>query len=160
MCTTQPIETSRLLLTPLDAADAAEMVTVLADRDLYAFTGGEPPTLKQLQELYRRQSAGSRREGETWHNWIIRLDGTAIGYVQATVEGGIADLAWVVGSPWQGLGHGTAASMAMRDWLAGCGVARFSAHVHPDHTASKAVAAKLGLRPTGEIDDEGEMVWT
>jgi RimJ/RimL family protein N-acetyltransferase len=148
------------MLTPLDAADAAEMVTVLSDRDLYTFMGGEPPTLDQLQELYRRQSAGSPRDDETWHNWILSLDGRTIGYVQATVIGGVADLAWVVGSLWQGQGYGTAAAKAMRDWLADRGVARFSAHIHPDHTASEAIAAKLGLRPTGQVDDDGEMIWT
>lgn len=95
-----------------------------------------------------------------WHNWIVRLDGRAIGYVQATVMGGVADLAWVVGRPWQGLGYGTEASGAMRDWLAGHGVAQFSAHIHPGHTASKAVAANLGLQPTGEVADDGEMVWS
>lgn len=159
MSGTEPIISDRLMLTPLDAADAAEMVAVLSDRDLYTFMGGEPPTLDQLQELYRRQSAGSLRGDETWHNWVIRLDGSAIGYVQATVMGGVADLAWVVGSPWQGLGYGTEASKAMRDWLVGRGVARFSAHIHPDHTASNAVAVKLNLRPTGRVDDNGEMIW-
>ncbi len=156
----ESIITDRLTLTPLHASDAAEMGAVLSDRDLYTFMGGEPPTLDQLQELYRRQSAGCPRDDETWHNWVIRLDGTAIGYVQATVLGGVADLAWVVASPWQGLGYGTEASKAMRDWLAGRGVARFSAHIHPDHTASNAVAANLDLRPTGQVDDDGEMIWT
>ncbi len=159
MPTTEPIESERLTLTPLDEADAAEMVAVLSDPDLYTFMGGEPPTLDQLRELYRHQSAGSPRAGETWHNWVIRLDGRAIGYVQATVTGRVADLAWVVGSSWQGSGYGTEASQAMRDWLVGRGVARFSAHVHPNHAASQAVATKLGLRPTGRVDDEGEMIW-
>ncbi|MGH8945870.1 MAG: GNAT family N-acetyltransferase [Acidimicrobiia bacterium] len=93
MSTTETVRTSRLVLTPLDAADAAEMVAVLSDPGLYAFTGGEPPTLYQLEELYRHQSAGSPDDGETWHNWILRLDGAAIGYVQATVKGENADLA-------------------------------------------------------------------
>ena len=34
-----------------------------------------------------------------------------------------------------------------------------SARIHPDHTASKPVAAKLGLDPTGKLDGEGEMIW-
>jgi RimJ/RimL family protein N-acetyltransferase len=147
------------MLTPLDADDAAEMVAVLSDGDLYTFMGGEPPTLDQLQERYRHQSAGSPRDDETWHNWIVRLDGMAIGFVQATVRGGVADLAWVVASSWQGLGYGTEASKAMRDWLTDRGATRFSAHIHPDHAASKAVAAKLGLQPTGQVDDEGETIW-
>lgn len=159
MSVTESLSTARLTLTPLDAADAAEMVGVLSDPALYTFTGGMPPTLGQLEELYRRQSAGSPWDGEIWHNWILRLDGTAIGYVQATVKDDNADLAWVVGIPWQGSGYATEASAAVRDWLAERVAARFSAHIHPDHSASQAIATRLGLQPTGQLDDEGEMIW-
>ena len=159
MSVTEPLRTSRLTLTPLAVADAREMVDVLADPALYTFTGGEAPTLAQLEDRYRYQSAGSLRIGEIWHNWILRLDGTAIGFVQATVEGASAELAWVVGTPWQGSGFGTEASRAVRDWLADHGTTRFSAHIHPDHRASGAIATRLGLQPTGRLDDDGEMVW-
>jgi RimJ/RimL family protein N-acetyltransferase len=159
MSVTESISTSRLTLTSLDVADAAEMVGLLSDPALYTFTGGIPPTLAQLEELYRRQLAGAPWGGEIWHNWILRLDGTAIGYVQATVKGDSADLAWVVGSPWQGSGYATEASEAVRDWLADRGAARFSAHIHPDHSASHAIATRLGLQPTGRLDDDGEMIW-
>jgi RimJ/RimL family protein N-acetyltransferase len=47
----------------------------------------------------------------------------------------------------------------MCDWLASQGIARLSAQIHHDHTASNAVAAKLGLDPTGKLDDVGEMIW-
>jgi hypothetical protein len=53
-----------------------------------------------------------------------------------------------LGSPSHRLG-------SMCDWLASQGIARLSAHIYPDHTASNAVAAKLGLDPTGKLDDEG-----
>lgn len=36
------IDTDRLALLPLQVGYAAEMAAVLADPDLYAFTGGEP----------------------------------------------------------------------------------------------------------------------
>jgi RimJ/RimL family protein N-acetyltransferase len=159
MPATETIASDRLVLTPLDVADADEMVAVLSDPALYAFTGGEPPSLDELQVRYRHQTAGSPQADEEWHNWIVRLEGIAVGFVQATVSGGAADLAWVVGTPWQGQGYATESSRAMRDWLAGSGVERFIAHIHPDHAASAAVAAKLGLRPTGRVDDEGEMIW-
>lgn len=147
------------MLTPLDVADAAEMVDVLSDPELYTFMGGEPPTLDQLEELYRHQIAGSTGDLETWHNWILRLGGMAIGFVQATVKGEAADMAWVVGSSWQGFGYATEACEAMRNWLADQGIARFSAHIHPDHIASKAVAVKLGLQPSGQRDDDGELIF-
>ncbi|MFO7700568.1 MAG: GNAT family N-acetyltransferase [Acidimicrobiia bacterium] len=156
---TESIRTARLTLTPLDVADALEMVGVLSDASLYTFTGGAPPTLGQLEDLYRAQSAGAPSGGEIWHNWVLRLDGTAIGYLQATVKGDSADLAWVVGSPWQGSGYATEASKAVRDWLADRDTARFSAHIHPDHRASQAIATRLGLQPTGRLDDQGEMIW-
>lgn len=97
MLVTESITTSRLNLTPLDLADAAEMVGVPSDPALYTFTGGMPPTHAQLEDLYQRQSAGAPGGGEIWHNWILRINGTAIGYVQATVKDDSADLAWVVG---------------------------------------------------------------
>ena len=151
--------TARLSLTPLAVADAKAMVDVLSDPDLYEFTGGEPPTFEDLEKLYRFQVAGSPNDGETWHNWIIRLEGAPLGYLQATVSGGEADLAWVVGTAWQGQGYATEASTAIRDRLADQGVTGFSAHIHPDHHASHRIATRLGLRPTGDLDDEGEMIW-
>lgn len=159
MSVTESISTSRLTLTPLNVTDAAEMVAVLSDPDLYTFTGGQPPTLAQLEELYRRQSAGCPRGDEIWHNWILRLEGTAIGYVQATVKGDCAELAWVVGSPWQGSGYATEASEAVKDRLGDRGATRFFAHIHPDHRASQAIATRIGLRFTGQLDDDGEMIW-
>ncbi|HEU4320736.1 MAG TPA: GNAT family N-acetyltransferase [Acidimicrobiia bacterium] len=156
---TERISSEHLTLSPLDPSDASDMVLVLSDPNLYVFTGGEPLTLPELEERYRFQTAGSPREGEIWHNWIIRRDGAAIGFVQATVIDGSADLAWVVGKVWQGSGHGTEAALAMRDWLAASGVVGFTAHIHPDHVASQTVASRLGLSPTDLVDEDGEEVW-
>lgn len=152
--------TARLVLSPLEVTDASEMVGVLSDPRLYEFTGGEPPTLDGLEERYRHQVAGSPHPGESWHNWILRFDGVAVGFVQATVVGETADLAWVVGVQWQRQGFASEASLAMRDWLRDRGVVRLTAHIHPEHVASMAVATRLGLRPTDQLDDEGEQVWT
>jgi len=135
------------------------MVEVLSDPDLYIFTGGEPPTLGGLEERYRFQVEGSPREDEVWHNWIVRHDGVAIGYVQATVTGEDAELAWVVGTQWQGRGFAREAAAAMKRWLADEGALNFSAHIHPDHHASAGVAIDLGLHPSGQLDEDGEMIW-
>jgi RimJ/RimL family protein N-acetyltransferase len=135
------------------------MVTVLADPALYAFTGGEPPTLAMLDSRYASQVAGSGLPGEDWYNWIVRLEGASIGFVQATTTEAGAELAWVIGVPWQGHGYATEAAMAMRDWLVSIGVDRFSAHIHPHHAASAAVAQRLKLWPTGVLDEDGESIW-
>jgi len=157
---TETLRTPRLALTPLAVEDAVEMIEVLSAPDLYAFTGGEAPSFEQLETRYRVQVEGASRPGETWHNWIVRLDGAAIGYVQATVVGEEAELGWVIGVPWQRQGYAAEASAAMQTWLAGEGVTRFFAHIHPGHVASNLVAAGLGFRPNGKVDDEGEAIWS
>jgi RimJ/RimL family protein N-acetyltransferase len=158
---TAELLTDRLLLSPLQISDAAEMSTVLADPELYGFTGDSPPSLDELEHRYRAQVVGPARENETWHNWILRLheSGTAIGFVQATVVGDSAELAWVVGVPWQGQGFAIEAARAMREWLADQGTTQFTAHIRPDHVASGRVAAAIGLRSTGEMDSDGEVIW-
>ncbi|NUR61200.1 MAG: GNAT family N-acetyltransferase [Catenulispora sp.] len=162
----ETITTERLVLTPLTVADADEMVSVLADAELYEFIGGEAPTLAELRARYERQSAGGPGAGsssEEWHNWIVRRaeDRAAVGTVQATVvdAGRAADVAWVVGAPFQGRGYAVEAAAGMVAWLRERGVAELRAHVHPEHAASARVAERVGLVATGELDDEGEQVW-
>lgn len=137
---------------------------MLADPVLYAVTGGSPPARDELRERYARQSIGRSADGaQTWHNWILRVraTGAAAGFVQATVVGPVAELAWVVGTAYQRQGLATEAALALRDALApeGSGVV-VHAHIAPGHAASEAVAVRLGLAPTGEVDSEGEQLWS
>lgn len=158
---TPHLRTARLALDPLRLGDADEMVAILGDRHLYAFTGGEPPDLDALRETYRKLLAGPARPAEAWHNWIVRLaTAEAIGTVQATVWEGDrrAVVAWLIGAPWQGQGYATEAAAAMVAWLEAAGVRRIEANIHPDHAASAAVAARLGLRVSAELID-GERTW-
>jgi RimJ/RimL family protein N-acetyltransferase len=148
-----------MILTPLAVDDAGEMVGVLADRDLYEFTGGEPPSRTEIESLYRAQIEGPDRPDETWHNWILRFSDEAVGFVQATVIGDAAEVAWVVGKQWQGQGLATEAAIEMCRWLTESGVVDVTAHIHPEHIASQRVAMGIGLRETAEIDADGEVVW-
>ncbi len=161
--TTPRIRTERLELAPLRVSDAEEMVGVLADRALYAFTGGDPPALGALRTRFERLVVGRSADGsQIWHNWIVRRrpGGAAVGTVQATVEAGAptADIAWVIGVPWQGLGYASEAAEALVGWLGEAGVTTVTAHIHPDHRASAVVASRAGLQPTSEMVD-GERVW-
>lgn len=151
-----------LRLDPLRVDDAAEMAVVLADPALYIVIGGRPPTEPELAGQYRRQVGCRSADGtEEWLNWVIRVDGGAVGYVQASVRtGGPTSIAWVVGTPWQGRGHATAAARLMLAELAGRGVTEVEAYILPGHRPSEAVAEHLGLVPTGQLDDDGEQRWT
>ena len=158
----EPLATDRLSLEPLREAHADEMVAVLAHAELYEYTGGSPPDHATLANRYRAQVQGPPATEEQWLNWIVRSreSGMAIGFVQATVVGSRADVAWVIGVDSQGRGFATEASTAMVEWLVAKGVEHIEAHIHPDHQASQRVAEQLGLMRTGETDDDGEQVWS
>jgi RimJ/RimL family protein N-acetyltransferase len=160
---TDQLSSARLRLVPLTVADAAEMVRVLSGNALYEFTGGGPPGLDELRIRYAGQAAGRSPDGrEEWRNWILRRQpgGQAVGYVQATITdvGRRAEIAWVVGLPWQGQGYATEAALALVGWLDSRGVQVIQAHIHPEHSASAAVARRAGLRPSGVIEDS-EQLW-
>ncbi|MFL6136981.1 MAG: GNAT family N-acetyltransferase [Frankiaceae bacterium] len=155
--------TARLVLEPLAVGHAAEMVGVLADPSLYAVIGGEPPTLDELTERYGRQVAGPGRAGEAWRNWVVRREGRAVGYVQATIalEDGrwVADVAWLVTPAEQGRGIATEAAARMIQELLSAGVTEIRAEIADHHRASQSVAARLAMRPTARTTSEGERVW-
>lgn len=152
-----------VVLEPLLVEHAAAMVAVLADPAIYSFTGGDPPSLDDLEHRYHLQSRGLSPDGtERWFNWIVRdaVSRDAVGYVQATVtrRDQLAELAWVVGAAWQGRGYAAAAATAMVAELRPLGLRGLFACVHPEHEASQRVAARIGLVATDEIRD-GEVVW-
>lgn len=152
-----------MTLVPLAASDAEEMAGVLSGAGLYTFTGGSPPDVAGLRARYARLAAGRSPDGrQEWRNWIIRLPGgAAAGYVQATItDGGAqAEIAWVVGLPWQGQGYASEAARAVVAWLESRGVSAIQAHIHPGHAASAAVARRAGLLPTARHQD-GEQLWS
>jgi RimJ/RimL family protein N-acetyltransferase len=160
-----PLTTRRMYLAALREKDAAQMAVVLADARLHEFIGGAPASPQALARRYRRLAAGSQRQQEQWLNWIVRLrtTGVPIGTVQATVTlaaGGehAAEVAWVIGVPWQGRGFASEASAALVGWLRGSGVATITARIHPQHRASERVAQRAGMRLTAAVVD-GERVW-
>ncbi len=155
------LRSERHLLTPLSIADAVEMAAVLADEELYRFTGGKPPSVAQLAARYASQTSGSGSPDEHWHNWIIRAVNAALplGYLQSTVTKSSADVAWVVGTRSQRTGIASEAARAMCQWLRRCGVPRITAHIHPEHVASARVAVACGLLPTAHVDNDGEQLF-
>ncbi|MFK0294071.1 GNAT family N-acetyltransferase [Streptomyces sp. NPDC090442] len=160
----QAISTRRLDLLPLRVGHAEEMATVLSDPALHTFVGGMPDTPHTLRSRYQRITAGSPDPAVSWLNWVIRLraESCLTGTVQATVgpsgPGAVAEIAWVVGSPWQGRGIATEAAQGLVGWLDRQPVHTVIAHIHPEHRASAAVATVAGLTPTDEWR-EGEIRW-
>jgi RimJ/RimL family protein N-acetyltransferase len=139
------------------------MAGVLDDPLLHTYVGGRPLSLKELRERYVRQARGLSEDGsERWLNWIVRdsRSGAAVGYVQATVTvaSRIADVAWVIGSRFQGNAYGPEAAGAMVSWLRSEGASAVTAHIHPDNAPSQRVASAIGLVATSRIEN-GEVIW-
>jgi len=156
------VSTARLDLEPLRISHAAEAARAFADERLHTFTGGSPADEAALRERYIVQLRGHSADGSaTWLNWMVRRRDTLelVGTVQATVTAEVADIAWVVSVPHQGNGFAREAAGAMTGWLRSQGARRFTAHIHPDHAASAAVARALGLSPTDVVVD-GEIRWS
>lgn len=157
----EPIRTARLDLLPLRVDHAEEMSTVLSDPALHTYIGGAPLTADELRSRYTRLVTGSPHPNVTWLNWVLRsnTDETLIGTVQATITGRHeAEIAWIIGTPWQGQGLASEAARALVTWLVRHYVRTIVAHIHPDHAASEAVARAAGLNPTDEKHD-GETIW-
>jgi RimJ/RimL family protein N-acetyltransferase len=159
------LDTPRLRLTAVREADGDEMAVVLGDPRLHEFIGGAPLAAPELRAQYRRWAAGSANPAEIWLNWVVRLrvTGQAVGIVQATVtqrpgQSPAAEVAWVIGVPWQGHNYAAEAAAALVAWLASAGVSDMSACIHPQHLASERVAERAGFAVTDAMVD-GERVW-
>lgn len=154
------ISTARLDLLPLRVEHAAEMAEVLADPALHTFIGGTPHTPEALHARYERLAAGSPDPAEQWLNWVIllRAETRLVGTVQATIADHVAEIAWVVGTPWQGRGIAGEAARGLVGWLTTQPVHTVAAHIHPDHHASAAVATSAGLAKT-DVWHDGEVRW-
>lgn len=148
-------------LDPLTPADADALHAVLDDPELHTFTGGEPATAEQWREQVDRWQTGRSPDGTAqWLNWVVRDDaGHVVGHLQATVTGSTAELAWVIGSRWQGRGYATAAARTAAGLLRAAGAETLCARIHPQHLASQRVALALGLHDTGDVDADGEHLW-
>src|SRR3954467_3028083 len=103
------IHGARVVLVPLVAGDADELAGLLDDAIVRRFPG-----VAELAGLPRRFAPGGARApppgrrfaswetrraphgGQAWLNWVVRArdDGRALGWVQATVEGAAASVAY------------------------------------------------------------------
>ncbi len=78
--------------------------------------------------------------------------------VLAGTVGGCAEIAWVIGHPWQGRGYAKRAAELLVAELVDCGVCRVAAHIHPDHVASQRIALHLEMVASDAVVD-GETRW-
>lgn len=150
------LRSPRLVLEPQREAHAHAMHEVLRDPAIYAFEGAPPASLDALRERFRRLESRASGDGaEQWLNWVVRLaDGPCIGYVQATVAGDRAAIAYVFASAHWGQGYAREAVLAMIAELAQAyGVRELTAVLKTANARSRRLLESIAFEPSdGEAD--------
>ncbi len=132
----------------------------LQNERLYDWIEDRPPdNLAGLRQRYERLAMHQSPDGrEIWLNWAIRLasSGDYAGYVQATVSGSEALVAYVVFASTWGLGIGREAVSAMIDELSSeYGVCDLVATVDRRNLRSVKLLVALGFRQHGSSEAAG-----
>ena len=150
------IATARLDLEPLVVAHADAMFEVLRDPALYRYLDRPPhPDVDHTREVYRRlESRVSPDRRQRWLNWIVVPRGEPpVGFVQATVDGDAAWIAYLIAVGHQGRGYATEAMVAMTGQLSNdLGVHRLLATVEAANAPSIALLRRIGLRPATDAE--------
>ncbi len=86
-----------------------------SDPAVRAFVPDEPPTVEAMLERIAGLATGPPADGpdEVWANFAFLLEGRPIGRIEATVQSGIAEIAYVIGPAYGGRGLATEAV----EWL-------------------------------------------
>lgn len=154
------IEREGFTLRPVRGSDAAALAPLLDDPALHTHTGGNPRTLDALRAWFTAlETRVSPDNTELWLTWVVLADAQSCGYVQATVHGDDADLAWVIGAAFQNRGIASTSIRMVVSWATSVlNVQSFRAAIAPSNAASQRVAEKTGFARTGETID-GEVIW-
>jgi RimJ/RimL family protein N-acetyltransferase len=155
----EPIAAGRVVLVGLRAADAEELCGLLAEPQLREWLRA-----RDTGELRERFAAWETRrspddEHELWLNWVIREDGRAVGWVQATVRDASASVAYAVLPAERGNVVASDAVRALVPWLRDrLDVTTVTAEIAEANPASEHVARAAGFERTTRRDGD-EVVW-
>jgi len=150
------LTTGRLLLEPLVAGHAEAMYEALREPELYKYLDhGPPPSVEHLRGVYAQLESRVSPDGsQLWLNWVVRVrGGEPAGFVQATVAGADAWVAYVLARKHWGLGFATEAMQAMIGYLrSACGVTRFLATTEALNEWSIRLLLRLSFRAATEAE--------
>jgi RimJ/RimL family protein N-acetyltransferase len=154
------IASERGVLVALRADDADELAGLLEEPHVREWLRAD-----DVGELRARFAAWESRrsldDGELWLNWVVRErpNGRALGWVQATVVGDTARVAYALLPAERGVGIASDAVRALVRWLHDrLGVTTVTAEIDDANAASARVAVAAGFERT--IHRAGdEVVW-
>jgi RimJ/RimL family protein N-acetyltransferase len=163
LCQGNLVKTDRLIIEPLLASHADELVELLDERVNRYFSPQDVPSSQAAQrEQFANMERASKSEevGPRFHPFVVRTADAliSIGRLEALVHNKDAEIAFVfVPSSW-GNGYATEAAGAMVEHFERVGVERFWACVTQGNEASLALCNRLGFKPA-ELPQDFEL-WT
>jgi ribosomal-protein-alanine N-acetyltransferase len=151
----EELETERLLLRPVCAADLPKVAALMAD---YAVaknlsTAPHPYTLADAQAFFARHSESRASGGGHVFALIRKSDGAFIGKNGLHAKDGVVEMGYWLGKPYWGRGFGTeAARRVLAFGFDELKLERIVAGWFEDNTASGRILAKLGFAATETIE--------
>ncbi len=146
------LETDRLVLQPLQLADAEQSQLLLPQWEMVKFMGARIPWPYPVDgafTYYRDVAIPGMEQGKEWH-WTLRLRQAPeehIGAISLIGKDGYAARGFWLGLPWQGRGLMTEAVLAVNDYC--FDVLGFSALRAPKavvNLSSRRISEKTGMR--------------
>ncbi|WP_347313101.1 GNAT family N-acetyltransferase [Defluviimonas sp. SAOS-178_SWC] len=161
------IETERLLLRGMVREDFPGMAAIWQEPEVVRFIGGKPRPIGESWAVFLRIAGSWAIEGFGQWGIVRKQDGALLG--QTGFFTGMRGLGpdfdeapesgWVLTAPVHGQGYGREAVMAAHRWFdAQPFGGRSRAMIEVGHTASFAIAERLGYVAFRETEDLGDRV--
>ena len=155
------IETSRLLLRPMQLTDADALLHIFADPKVM---GGTPFDRQQMEHWVQRNLDHQTQYGYGLFSVILKTDGELIGdcgLEQMDLEGiQIAELGYDFRSDYWNQGFATEAAIAVRDFaFHTLDLPCLISLIRVGNGASRRVAEKIGMQCVSELTRYGYPYW-
>jgi [ribosomal protein S5]-alanine N-acetyltransferase len=146
------LHTDRLLLQPLELADAEQAQRLFPHWEIVRFMATQIPWPYPgdgALSFYRDVALPAMKRGEAWH-WTLRLrpsPAELIGSIGLVAKEGYADRGFWLGLPWQGQGLMTETVVAVNDYCFDVlGFAALRAPKAVINLSSRRISEKTGMR--------------
>lgn len=130
---------------------AGGLFAALSDPRVYTHLDEDPPSsVSELRARLERLTAGGPPDGSArWFNWTVFDDAEIVGYVQATLTGETASIAYVIAPAAWGRGIASEACRQMLEiLLRDAAPRRFVADAARENLRSRRLLARLGFALT------------
>jgi RimJ/RimL family protein N-acetyltransferase len=158
--TVSPLETERLLLRAMVAADLDDLIGIFGDPAVMAAFRASPLDREQVHGWLQRNLEHQREHGYGLFAVCLKADGRLIGdcglELMEVAGERVAELGYDFRRDCWNRGYATEAACAVRDFAFGTlRLPRLVSLIQPGNSASERVAQKVGLRNTGRIEHDG-----